>query len=231
MFKGVKLGDKHSNDYNLVLTNKEIPLPDLKTNIINIPGANGSLDLSEVLTRNILYKNRTLVLKFEYLGTWNTFQSMISKIADDLHGKKIKVIFDIDSNYYYEGRAKIDKLDSDIKKKSLTIKVDAYPFKIENKSSIEDWLWDEFSFEDGIIREYTNLVVNKKLILNIPGRKMSAVPIIISNKNMKVTYNNITYSIEAGENIITELATSEGDNIYTFTGNGTINIDYRGGRL
>ena len=60
---------------------------------------------------------------------------------------------------------------------------------------------------------------------------MSAVPIIISNKNMKVTYNNITYSIEAGENIITELATSEGDNIYTFTGNGTINIDYRGGRL
>lgn len=231
MFNGVKLGDKHSNDYNLVLTNKEIPLPDIKTNIINIPGTNGSLDLSEVLTGDVSYKNRTLLLKFEYLGTWNTFQSMISKIADDLHGKKIKVIFDIDSNYYYEGRAEIDKLDSSIKNKSLTIKVDAYPFKFENKSSIEDWLWDEFSFEDGIIREYTNLVVNNKLILNIPGRKMSAVPTIITSTNMKVTYNNITYSLEKGENIITELATSESNNYYTFMGNGTITIDYRGGRL
>ena len=39
------------------------------------------------------------------------------------------------------------------------------------------------------------------------------------------------YALTAGDNRISGICITDGDNVLTFTGNGTVSIDYRGGRL
>ena len=39
------------------------------------------------------------------------------------------------------------------------------------------------------------------------------------------------YALTAGDNRISGICITEGDNVLTFAGNGTVSIDYRGGRL
>lgn len=46
--KGITFGTYHSyDDFNLLLTSKEVAAPKVKTIEIDVPGANGALDLTE----------------------------------------------------------------------------------------------------------------------------------------------------------------------------------------
>ena len=67
--------------------------------------------------------------------------------------------------------------------------------------------------------------------VRIIGRDKVIVPLIISNAAMTVTFNGVTYSVVSGNNKIYDIEIVEGENTLTFTGNGTISIDYRGGIL
>lgn len=52
-------------DFGFFLGNKTIALPELQTNIIEVPGMDGQLDLSTVLTGGKMkYKNRQIQLEF-----------------------------------------------------------------------------------------------------------------------------------------------------------------------
>ena len=61
---GVKFGDKHTfDDWGLVLTEKSLGLPEPKTSGVEIEGADGELDTSEVLSGEIKFSNRQLTFK------------------------------------------------------------------------------------------------------------------------------------------------------------------------
>lgn len=48
--KGVTFGTYHSyDDFNLLLTSKEVAAPKVKTIEIDVPGADGALDLTEMM--------------------------------------------------------------------------------------------------------------------------------------------------------------------------------------
>ena len=109
---------------------------------------------------------------------------------------------------------------------------DCKPYKKElADSTAEDWLWDTFLFEDGIIREYGNIVVNGVYTLNVIGREQILVPIIYSTTAMTVTYKNKTYNLASGKNYIYSIIIRPGDNLLVFKGSGTISVEYRGGKL
>ena len=105
------------------------------------------------------------------------------------------------------------------------------PYKYEVASSLEDWLWDDFNFETDIIREYGNIKVSGKYELNIYGRRKRVIPVIKCDTPMQVTYNGVTYDLPKGKSKVFDIWLSEGDNLLTFTGNGTVSVDYRGGSL
>ena len=105
------------------------------------------------------------------------------------------------------------------------------PYKYEVASSLEDWLWDDFNFETDIIREYGGIKVSGKYELNIYGRRKRVIPVIECDTPMQVTYNGATYDLLNGKSKVFDIWLSEGDNLLTFTGNGTISVDYRGGSL
>lgn len=233
IYSGVKINDTHMfKDLGLALSRTDcVQPPEPKTNIIDIPGADGLIDLTESLSGRTLYNNRIITMEFGRGLKKEAWPTMYSRIQSLFHGKQVKVIFDDDTEYYYLGRATVSDYARTQMLGTLTITVSAEPYKYEMYGGLDDWLWDPFNFRTGIIRSYKNLVVSGTRTVKITGRDKVIVPIIISNASMTVTFNGHTYSIVNGNNKIYDIEIVEGDNILTFTGNGTISIDYRGGIL
>lgn len=228
---GVRFDDKHSyDDFGLILTSVILPNPEPKTYELEVPGADGSMDLTE-LFGSVKYHTRTISFTFAFSsGHWQRY-ARNSEVANALHGQKMKLILDEDPSYYYIGRVNFKEWKVDKSIGRLEIGVTADPYKYELQSSLEEWLWDPFDFETGIIREYRNIRVDGSLTINIPGRKKPVTPVIISSTAMTVTFDGRQYDLMAGEQKIYGITIMDGDNYLTFKGNGIISIDYRGGIL
>ncbi len=231
---GVQIGDKHTlKDWGLGWTSINLGFPEAKTYEQDIPGADGTLDFTEAMTAgDVKYKNRPISLEFEAPDKdFHEWSRMISEVANYLVGQKKKIILDNDPQFYYIGRIKmdIDKTDKDSSKIVLSGDVD--PYKHELYSSLDDWIWDTFNFETGIIREYKDIQVDGSYELMIPGLRKRIVPTIECSAPMQVTYNNRTYSLLEGKNKVFDIWIGEGENFLTFIGTGTVSVDYRGGSL
>jgi hypothetical protein len=94
---------------------------------------------------------------------------------------------------------------------------------------MEPWLWDSFSFEDGIIRDYYDISVPGTL--TITGRRKRVCPKFICSVAMTVSYLGNTYNLAMGENIVPDIFLGEGEHLLAFGGSGTVDVDYRGGSL
>lgn len=236
--KGIKFGDKHSyNDWGLILSERpDISPPVAKTVYVDISGTDGKLDLTSSLTGDVKYQNRKFNAQFSVIDARQRWSNIYSEIMNYMQGQQMKVILDEDADFYYIGRFEVSAWASDKATSTITIEGDVEPYKSERYSSLdEDWLWDSFDFESGIIREYGEITVEKELIFMIETRRKWIIPIIHVNsksvKGMTVEFEGITYTLQNGENRILDIVIKEGSNTLTFYGNGTIAIDYRGGSL
>lgn len=230
--QGITFGDKHTfNDWNLYLASLTISVPKIKENTIEVPGRDGVIDLSDILDNDIKYDNRTIEAEFITVKPISLFPSIYSEVMNYLHGKKMKIILDKDTGFYYIGRVKVDKTETDKRMGKIVIKAEVDPYKYEIYSSTEDWIWDTFSFEDGIIREYKDLQVNGTMRLTIIGLRKVIHPIITTSKAIILTFNNKNYAIPKGKSELLDVNLVQGDNYLLFTGNATISIEYRGGSL
>lgn len=243
MYHSIIFGGKNTwADWYLIPSSRPVfNPPEPKTKFVDIPGADWHLDLSTSLTGDIAYSARTGSLEFivdngqlsEYDS--KTWFVLYSEILDYLHGKYLKATLEDDQSFYYEGRFSVNQWKSDPHNSKLVIDYTVSPYKYEANSSLEDWKWDGFNFETDIIREYKDLVVDGSLEFVIIGRRMRVTPSFIvdsdNGSGMDVTFNGNTYHLPDGTSRVVNIQTVEGDNTLTFTGNGTISIDYRGGCL
>lgn len=235
--RGVLFGDKHSyRDWGLVLASRPtISPPSPKTILVDIPGSDGKIDLTESLTGEVAYNNREISCSFSVVDKRENWANKYSEILDYLHGKRMKIVFDEDEEYYYYGRIEIDSWESDIASATLNIKADVEPFKLEQFSSLDDWDWDPFDFETGIAREYKDIRVDRRLDCIVEGRRKPVSPVFIAepdeNKNLYVIYHGKKYLIHPGRSRILNIVLKQGTNTLTFVGYGKVSIDYRGGGL
>lgn len=205
--------------------------PEPKTFLQDIPGADGSADLSEVTSGRPIYERREITMNFSCVYSESQWATVFSDIQKQFHGKEGKIIFDDDQDYYYFGRMTVSEYKRNRKVGSFTITANAEPYKYELLSSLEPWLWDPFNFIKGIIRSYGDLVVSGTLKLTIPGTEKWIIPIFIVTGSLTVTFEGTTNQLTAGTNKIYSIAIKSGDNVFTFTGTGTVSVDYRGGIL
>lgn len=234
---GVKFGGKHSfNDWSLLLNERpKISPPEPKTDYVDIPGGDGSLDFTESLFGDVKYKTRILEFTFITLKARKQWTELYSDILDYLHGQRMKIIFDEDPDFYYIGRVSVNEWKSSKAYSTIVINAEVDPYKYEQYSSMEDWEWDSFNFETGIIRDYKDLRVDGSLSVVIDGRRKNVIPeFIVSSDDkygMQVEFEGKTYKLPDGTMRVLNISIKEGSNTLTFTGNGTVSIDYRGGRL
>ena len=231
---GVQIGDRHTlKDWSLGWTAVTLGFPEAKTYEQDIPGMDGTLDFTEAMTLgDVKYKNRSLTLEFEAEDKdFYDWSILISRIANYLAGQRMKIIFDNDPYFYYIGRLSVDVEKTEKSESKLVLSGDVDPYKYELYSSLEDWVWDTFNFETGIVREYKDLPVNGSYELHIYGLRKKIVPMIECSGPMQVIYQGDAYDIPAGKNKVFDIWLGEGDNVLVFLGNGTVSVDYRGGSL
>jgi hypothetical protein len=98
------------DDWGLIPSKKPvIVLPPVKSDYTDVPGANGKLDLTDVLG-SVTYDTREETLEFyvqEYKmrnGSRMTFEDLRREIANYLHGKRLSMYLESDPGVFYTGR-------------------------------------------------------------------------------------------------------------------------------
>ena len=163
--KNTKVDCKNTwDDWHILAESRPVfAPPEPKTNYIDVPGGNGSLDLSEALTRYPTYNNRTGTFKFKVMNDYevgnrivlesndrNRWAQRYSEIMEYLHGKCLYAVLDDDPTWFYQGRFTVDSWESNDTWSVITIGYNVNPFKWNVSSSTSDWLWDPFNFETGV---------------------------------------------------------------------------------
>ena len=209
--------------------------PSVKTQYIDIPGANGQIDLTESLTGYPVYKNREGSLEFYVENGHKDWDVLYSEVMEFLHGQYLTAYLEDEPSYVYEGRFTVNEWKSDKWWSSIVIGYNLYPYKKEKIGSLEDWLWDPFDFETGVIREYKNLTVDGSLSLVIDATSEPISPtVVVSNKgdgDLTVKVLEKTYTLQNGNNYLFDTVIRNTNATMVFTGNGTVSVDYRGGEL
>lgn len=239
MFKnnGVTFGNKHSyTDFGLYpLYGGGISPPEVDEKIVEIPGSSTLLDLTDALTDSPQYYGRKGEFPFKIIGSNAYCEAVHSRVMAHIHGKRMEVIKDDEKIYYYTGRLQVGKLDKRQGQAYFNITGTFDPYKIELTSTVEPWIWDTFNFEDGVIREYYDLMVDGTLNVTVIGSVMPIVPLFNVESNdgngMTLIVDGISYQLTDGENRLPEIVLENGEYPMEFVGNGSVTIEFTVGRL
>lgn len=207
---GVKFDDKHSIiDWDLLMVSKSIPLPEPKTISVDIPGRDGKIDLSNAFGE-IKYENRTLTFDFDIFSNPSDWWELREKIAQTLYDKKIKIILDQDSNYYYLGRCKITSFTTTFTVAHISIECDCEPFKYKlTETSISN-----------------NLVAGETYTFS--NLDKSVIPIFELSDEATVEFEGNSYSLSAGTHKVLDIIFKRGNNyIKIISGTGTMKLTYQ----
>lgn len=123
----------------------DVANPGVKTNFVEIPGRDGTIDMSEYLTGKESFGDRS--------GSWNFlidnghlgWESIRLTITEFLHGKRMKCVLEDDPSWYFEGRFQV-KPQSGEHNSTIEIEYVLSPYKYYILSDGQ-WLWDPFNFE------------------------------------------------------------------------------------
>lgn len=130
--QGVMFDKKHSyGTWGLMLKRApNIAPPEPNTKYVEIPGAECPLDLTELLSGKVRYKNREIELEFVTMAGRDDWPAIYSDILDALHGKAVRISFDNDPLHSYKGRVTVEAPEFGVAWIILKMKIEAEPFKI-----------------------------------------------------------------------------------------------------
>ena len=240
IYKGehsVTFGDKNSwTDFHLVPTSRPvIPLPTFKERYVDIPWRSGSVDLGSLLTGGPTYANRIGSIEFLVdLDAWPSWAVAYSTILEYLHGRTMRMTLDDDPEFYYEGRFTVNQWQSGQSFSTVVIDYNLQPFKIDANDLGSEWLWDPFSFETGVIRDYLGIVIRPSPevnIVNIDGFPMQRELVFVASSEMTLVFEGNNYNIPVGRSTNYTIRIKEGPNSLQIIGDGVLDILYRGGSL
>ena len=126
--------------------------PQERTSFVTVPGRHGKIDLSWALTGGPIYDNRTGNIDF-YVDTskWHGWHTAYMTILSALQGQSVQIRLTDDPSFIYKGLVYVDKWSSDERYSTISFKYDLYPFKHRITYTENNWLWDPFDFENGVI--------------------------------------------------------------------------------
>lgn len=213
--RGVTFGEYHSfYDFNLILSTYEIPPATPKTSYIDVPGGDGSLDLTEA-HGGVKYNDRDISFTFTVHPLDKTpFEEKKTQISNALNGKRCKITLDCDEDYYYIGRVTVADGWKEKKIKKITVNAKVFPYKLKQDETVISAMMTE--------TEQTLYLYN--------GRK-AVIPIIVTTGEAKIVFGNNVYNIAAGTHRALDLCLVEGENALAISGDGEITFTYQEGDL
>ena len=213
---GILFGDVHSyEDLNLVLTKSTIPPAKAKTTYVDVPGADGSLDLTET-HGDVKYSDRDCTFYFSQLPSDETdFEEKKTEISNLLNGKVCNITLDTDEDYYFQGRCAVNDHLQDGNLKEFTISARVRPYK----------------YRQEVTKVTVSLTGTAKTVILSNGRKPVAPIIECTNDNTVIAFGGISFNLSAGTHKLLDIMLVEGDNTLTVSGTGTVTFKYQEGDL
>lgn len=203
-------------EYGLLLASKSISLPEVRTNMIDVPGRDGLLDASEVLTGEVTYKNRTITLKLTGVDTVSgkKWPATISDFCNKVHGKRVKVTFPEDTAHYYSGRCSVGEVGLVKMMQTIPVTVNCDPWKYKNAKTT-------------VSRSDLGTVYKQ---LSLPNERRPVIPTITVAQDTTLLWGSSTINISAGDHILPAIRLAAGNNILkakVSSGTGSITVTYQ----
>lgn len=130
--QGVTFDKTHSyRTWKLLLAGQPvISPPKPKTKLIQVPGTNTVIDLTESLTGGeVKYEPRSIRCVFYVIGGRQKWPAVYSAVLNELHGKRMNITMDDDPNWYYTGRVAVDEYESSEASATIVITAEVEPYK------------------------------------------------------------------------------------------------------
>ena len=212
MMNGIMFDNTHSyEDLNLVLSAVKIPPAAPKTNFVDIPGGNGSVDLTEALGQ-VKYKDRECTFTFTVFPQ-DDFEEKKREVSNLLNGKRCRIVIDKDPDYFWEGRCKINEYQSNKNIHKIVVGATVAPYKSKLNQTVVS-----VPAGENVIRTLWN------------GRK-PVVPTITNTAQATIVFGGGTFTIGAGTHKILNIELGEGANQVTVTSTAAVQFEYQEGDL
>lgn len=200
-------------DWGLVLTNKSIPEPEPKTNYIQLDGVSGSLDLTEALTGEVAYNDRTVSATFSAsCGTYQEREAVRRRIAAAIHGRKVQIIEPDDPEHYFLGRVTV---------KDGTRHASYSTFTLE--AVCEPW---RYALAESTRRVEVTAGNPQDVVIENTGVK-TLCPDIQVEGAVTLTFEGGTVDLATGAYKVADIKLRQGDNVVGVSGTGAVTFTYR----
>lgn len=196
-------------EWGLILTEKNIPFPEPKIYTVDIDGLNGAIDLTEALTGETCYKNRTIDLAFwTDSGSRADRDRLRQRITYALHGKTVKMIEPDDPDHYFAGRIQLGEWSNKIPYATLKMSALCDPWRYAVNESV---------------RQITG---SGLVVINNQGIKTVCPEIAVSTAAV-LQLNGDTYALNPGKHRNSKFKLSQGINIVNVETSGTVTFTYQ----
>lgn len=133
MYHSITFGNKNTyDDWHLVATERPcVAAAAPKLRYIDIPGGNGSIDLTDALAGRASFSNREGSFDFYVLNDYPGYNwvDVYRMVSEYLHGKRMTMTLEDDPNYFYEGRFSVNSWKSQENWSQITIDYNLDPEK------------------------------------------------------------------------------------------------------
>lgn len=232
MYHSVNFGERNSwDDWHLIPSSKpEIVRPTQRSKWVEIPGADGQIELNRRLYGLPLYENRQGSLEFVV----HDFQGMSpydlrDEISDYLDARPMTLVLEDDPGFYYEGLFTLTEWKPGASFTTLRIDYILGPYRYEVDKNLKDW--DPLDYEMSHANEITSLTVDEEATANLTIRRERVKPVFYCTAPMTVTHGGKTHNLPSGLTRNAEIVLHKGEEALVFAGHGRVQIDYRGGKL
>lgn len=213
--KQVKFGDKWTHgDWGLYLqTSPTIAPATPKTNFVDIPASNGSLDLSEALTGEPVYSNRSIKIGLIFQPPERQWEAKRIEIENHLNGQKLPIIMPDDEKHYFIGRVTVAGFTKD--KSIAVMQVDALcePWRYRNNKTVYSFI----------------IPAAGATTLNLQNEHRRVIPTFTTDAEITVLFKELSAAVSVGSYQITGVYLDPGSNPITIQGaEGTnVKIEYQ----
>ena len=162
--------------------------------------------------------------------------------------QRFQCVLEDDLAFYYEGRFEVGDWTSDKDWSTLKIKYNVDPYKRSRQSTADDWIWDPFNFQNGIIQtqyfkdleidspsayeshDYTDVVGRMPVVPTF--HSSAAIDILFSNSELNISNYHLQVNGDSTDTNVIFSNYSPNNNVtLQFKGEGTLSIDFTIGRL
>ena len=209
----VIFGDYDTAQHGWTLTAYSLAAAEQKLDYVEKVGADGSWDMSTVLTDGIpRYKDRPFSATFECSeGTRNDRSALISEMVNLLDGFVWPIIPPDHPDHYLIGRLQVTEDLNSLAYAQVTV-----------SAVCEPWLY--FSQ-----MKHISLIATEELqSVQLPNAgRLAVVPELIVVGNVDLLFGNATFSLITGSHEWPDLLLMPGTNLLQYRGDGSVMLSYR----